>query len=533
MERNVDMLKKYSDFMDEINEEELYKGLLAYGMFSEKLPPIFTAVSFYNYCINNKITFTVSKSGCKNISYEIIKNTGKIRKFNIPNPMAYYKLCNILRENWGKIKKHFHEKTDCEKYKVSRIHIRKIEDDNIDINQSEYIMPYFTESDVNVTNNKNALFNMGYKSYKVDGSPEDDNIFDCKYVVKTDISSCFPSIYTHSLPWALATKCVAKNTKGDNNCWYNKIDNSVQKLNYNETHGIMIGPHTSNLLSEIILTSVDYNLSKKWKYIRNIDDYICFVKDRESANKFIIELTKELNEYSLQLNSNKTKILNMSEAISNDWVNKIIFFNVAYLEKYNKVNYKQIKAYFDFVFVLMKDNDNNIAILNYAIKVLSRKNMTENGKRMFLNRCIAMTIEYPYLVTILDEIVFERVCTSKEKIREFADCFYSNEFITQNYIGCVYAIYYSLKYGFKLKSISVDKILATDNCLLKLMGMLYFKSDKTEYKKFKKDARMLYESNKIDENWIYVYETLNIDILTGDWKKLKEKKISFLKIPHV
>ena len=44
------MEKKYTDFMDEISSDELYEGLLAYGLFAEKLPPLFTSVSFFHYC---------------------------------------------------------------------------------------------------------------------------------------------------------------------------------------------------------------------------------------------------------------------------------------------------------------------------------------------------------------------------------------------------------------------------------------------------------------------------------------------------
>ena len=50
-------MKSYYDYIDEITEDELYKGLLGYGLFAEKLPPIFTSESFYNYCISNNPTF--------------------------------------------------------------------------------------------------------------------------------------------------------------------------------------------------------------------------------------------------------------------------------------------------------------------------------------------------------------------------------------------------------------------------------------------------------------------------------------------
>ena len=39
--------RNYTDCLNEINSKELFEGLLGYGFFSEKLPPIFSAVKFY------------------------------------------------------------------------------------------------------------------------------------------------------------------------------------------------------------------------------------------------------------------------------------------------------------------------------------------------------------------------------------------------------------------------------------------------------------------------------------------------------
>lgn len=43
-------LKTYYGFMSEIKADELYDKLVSYGMFSEKLPPIFAGDLFLNYC---------------------------------------------------------------------------------------------------------------------------------------------------------------------------------------------------------------------------------------------------------------------------------------------------------------------------------------------------------------------------------------------------------------------------------------------------------------------------------------------------
>ena len=51
------MEKKYTEFMDEISSDELYEGLLVYGLFAEKLPPVFTAVPFFDYCKARSVPF--------------------------------------------------------------------------------------------------------------------------------------------------------------------------------------------------------------------------------------------------------------------------------------------------------------------------------------------------------------------------------------------------------------------------------------------------------------------------------------------
>jgi len=47
------MEKKYTEYLDEITADELYEGLLGYGMFANRLPPVFTSVPFFDYCQAN------------------------------------------------------------------------------------------------------------------------------------------------------------------------------------------------------------------------------------------------------------------------------------------------------------------------------------------------------------------------------------------------------------------------------------------------------------------------------------------------
>ena len=44
------MPKTYDEFMKDISADELYDRMIQYGMFAEKLPPVFDGASFLAYC---------------------------------------------------------------------------------------------------------------------------------------------------------------------------------------------------------------------------------------------------------------------------------------------------------------------------------------------------------------------------------------------------------------------------------------------------------------------------------------------------
>ena len=138
--------KCYHEFTDEITPDEVYEGLLAYGLFTEKLPPIFTSEEFFKYCKTKKNPAD-KVTDC--ILYESMRNNNVPRQLAIPDPFSYRRLCEYIREYWPKIQEHIKHCTEDQKYKVSRIHIRKKEGEK-------------------------SLFSMNYKNWKIDGTPEPD-----------------------------------------------------------------------------------------------------------------------------------------------------------------------------------------------------------------------------------------------------------------------------------------------------------------------------------------------------------------------
>ena len=494
------MTKTYSDFMNELTPEDIYQGLLAHGLFCEKLPPVFTAAPFFNYC--ETLTVPFEDKPKRYISFESMRNVNVPRQFGIPNPMAYQRLCRCLADNWAALQTHFYDKTQEQKYKVSRIHIRKLS---------------ATQS----------LFEMSYTNWKIDGSPEPDLLIGKRYLVKADIATCFPSIYTHSLPWALVGKEQSKSNRGRNQ-WYNCIDYSSQQIKDGETHGLLIGPHASNLLSEIILTSIDYALTQQgWEYVRNIDDYSCYVSTHEQGQKFLIELNKQLRDYDLLLNHKKTEILELPMASVEQWVRQINAFNT--IQNGKAMNYVEVRSYIDSAIELMQCNKGNAAILNYAIKVLKHRKLTENAKSYCVKTFLHLGLIYPYLVPLLEENVFLPFNVEKAAIEEFTQILFDDSMRLRNFEGVYYAIYYAIKRDFRLRALTAEIAIDTHDCLILLFSYKYFEkhADIESIRKLKAHAKAL-KAADFDSFWLFTYEVLPKSELTGAWKPMKDYGVSFI-----
>lgn len=135
-------------------------------------------------------------------------------------------------------------------------------------------------------------------------------------VVTTDIADCYPSIYTHSLSWALHGNIIAKSKKNDNQLLGNVIDKKIQNMQNGQTNGIPQGPIIMDFLAELILAYADcilYNclrrnkeLKSSFKILRYRDDYKIFVNSKFDGELIIKELSKILLKLNLKLNSSKT-----------------------------------------------------------------------------------------------------------------------------------------------------------------------------------------------------------------------------------
>ena len=499
------MLKTYSDFMNEITSDELYNRLIQYGLFSEKLPPIFDCSSFLSYCKKaGRPAFP--QQWYPYAVFESMRNINIPRPIGIPAPMAHERLCSCLKDNWNELQTHFNTTTGKNTHIISRIHIRKMK-----------------ETD--------SLFKMNYSNWETDGTPEPDISLGKKYLVKADISKCFPSIYSHAIPWSVVTKGVAKKNVNDKSKWYNLLDLETRNSTNGETHGILIGPHTSNILSELILCVIDKTLSEKWEYVRNIDDYSCYVDSKDAADEFLIQLNACLREYGLSLNHKKTVISELPVAAVEKWTHQIQDKTV-YLEKFHPyVDYREAQSVLDFCIDLMSKNKENASILFYGIKLLQGHTLTNNAKVYVAKTVTSLALNYPYIVPLLDEFVYEPYEVSKNDIKAYVNRIYKTYLAKDYFEAASYALYMATKHDFIIDDFDVVVILSKNDCILSLCALIYCRHFKlrTSIDKMKKHAKLLKLNGDFISQWPFTYECLTVGLVDNSWKELKKDNVSFLK----
>ena len=325
-----------------------FVGLVDYGLFSEKLPPCFTSEGLSNHVPTplqailtetdpKKLWKLLAKATHDYIRHDVLRDSNVPRQHGIPHPESYLAQCLAIQRSWAKIKRH------CAKPPIpaSRIFVRKMV-------------------------GTGRVFRMNYKGSERSSNTETDleSMTGAAYTAHADVSTCFPSIYTHSVPWALHGVPQAKKdrrglTEG------NLIDKAIQCTHDGQTNGLLIGPHASNVVAEIILTKVDQAiLDKGYGNLRRyIDDYTFCAKTQEEANGFLRDLALELRKYELSLNPRKTQVLQTPLPLDDEWVRELNNYRLSSLR--GSVGIGPPRALLDLALKLAQDVD-TYRVLNHC-----------------------------------------------------------------------------------------------------------------------------------------------------------------------
>ncbi|MCD4827105.1 MAG: RNA-directed DNA polymerase [Acholeplasmataceae bacterium] len=199
-----------------------------------------------------------------------------------------------------------------------------------------------------------------------------------KYLLKTDLQDCFNSIYTHSVSWSYTgDKDIAKE-KTSHNSFDKMFDTLMQKSNYKETNGILIGSNLSRIFAEIIFCKIDYSIikelknenlkeNKDFKYYRYIDDIFVFSNDRTELELIRKCIERNFESFNLRINMSKTYIDQRPFSFNRNWYfeSKEI---ISSLESFNTNERLTLDSLIEG-----KDELKNIFVIDYKLMFLMIK----------------------------------------------------------------------------------------------------------------------------------------------------------------
>lgn len=268
-------------------QNQFFPNVKAVG---EELPDLFVSKSFSEACARELATLNRSHHSASWIELRARRFDGLVRRLGVPHPVPYARLALHISAHWSDVA-------------------------SLLASTHSQIKPRFHED--------GRMVQMDYETSESSLSRETRLAQGRRFLVKADVSNCFPSIYSHAIDWAARGKNIAKADRSGKS-WQGKLDTLVRNCHDGETKGVMIGPAVSNLLAEIVLQRVDAELAAAgYDFIRYVDDYTSYCIDRSEAEQFVVKLQRELATYRLDLNTRKTRIADLSDHVGDPWMAEV------------------------------------------------------------------------------------------------------------------------------------------------------------------------------------------------------------------
>lgn len=345
-----------------LKQPDIYRWLIRHGYYPESfiLPPCFEvtkAPSKYKlYFKIVKKKFSPTRSDC--ISVHFPKSELTDRTFGIIEPKIHNDISYHMARNWKSILKALFPKKSI-------------------VTSYSFPLPIDSKKPGRL-----SCLRSGRMIYEYIGMVDDDVAsmsYRYTHIVKADIKSFYPSIYTHSIAWAIHGKKYIRKPKNMYNASLlgNRLDKLFQNANDGCTNGIPIGPVVSDLIAEIIAAAVDTVLSKQLKsaniecdIVRFKDDYRVLVKSEGDGKTVIKFLQGALKEYNLELSDEKTHISMLPDGLFRKWVS---MYHAAHPTKRKMYSWKQFRELYLSVIQIDADCPNTGVIDRFLADIIDEK----------------------------------------------------------------------------------------------------------------------------------------------------------------
>lgn len=389
----------------EMNEKELKRYLLKpssyctfnlpkYFDFSDVLKQADKILKHNSEDLNKVISEKENKEIIMtDINYNLVMNKDGLydwRPLSLIHPVAYVGLVDKIKTEWKVIVKRFDDFQKDSKIKCISI---PVESTNSHSDKAETILNWWENLE-----QASIAYSLEYM-----------------YCIKTDITNCYGSIYTHTISWAIYGKEKAKKKKKKGS-----IDRCIQSIQNGQTNGIPQGSVVFDIIAEIILGYADELLSKEikldveldkedFKIIRYRDDYRIFSNKKEVSEKILRKLSDVLADLNMHFNSKKTKM--MDDVIINsvkddklDWTITDSSLKTLPINKDDSVIYHlSLQKHLLQIYKFQKKHPNSgslIKALNSFMDRIQRAKKLPNDYRQILGILINIVVSSPKTVPI-------------------------------------------------------------------------------------------------------------------------------------
>ncbi|KEZ94453.1 RNA-directed DNA polymerase [Nonlabens ulvanivorans] len=464
------------------------KELLKLGYFPKELPPPFESKTFSDKIDTIKTSWSsVSSSFPRRerlkysdsnwVVFSIPKVQLSRRIINIPNPLHQSKLTSTIADRWTEIDNIFKKST---------------------ISSSSPIK--------DPKNNRALISKHSFSEFKRRRSNES---FANLYEVRTDVSRFYGTIYTHSIPWLVHTKPIAKAHRTDMTMLGNALDKDLRNLNSGQTVGIPIGPDTSLVIAEIITCLMDEQIQSKLKNVKSyrfIDDYYLYCDsyaDAEKAFKFIQSL---LTEYQLDINEEKTKISKAPFAFDSKWSIELGSFT---FRKRANSQLTDIERFVSLSLIHSSENPKD-SVLLFSIQVLKYLQLFDENWDTYESLILKIGITEPRTLPVVTEILASNISRiSKRKIKNIIEKLIDIHLPKGHNYEVSWALWMCVEFNIKLKNKMAERIFASNDYVSMLIAM-DLKSRGLINSTVSTDGLLteLTEESLMNENWLFTYESI-------------------------
>lgn len=455
------------------------KVLLERGYFPVQLPPCFTTAQFAK--AHQKFDAAWSPHQLPRMQperFSVARSSYNRRVTSILNPVGYFFLCKHLATHWKSIQNHYSRS----RFSYSR---PKIERGLRAIRINRF-------SDVH---DHKLVQAAGYR-----------------YALITDISRFFPTIYTHSIPWALHGKQVAKTNRQKTAAFFgNILDASSMSVQDFQTMGLPIGPDSSHVIAEIIGTAIDRELRTAFgawpSGFRYVDDFYLFFNERADAEKALAVVSRVVASFELEINASKTRIIETNELIEESWKYKIKGANLADAHAAQR---NDIHKFFENLIALEKAYRDE-SVVKYGLKIASSSIIKRQNWKVFEAYLLHCGFAYPNalqtIASLLATYAKYDYPLDKQAVQRFCNATVLTHAPSDHHSEVAWALWIMVELGLGLEARAVDALgqVSSSACVLLALSLLRSSSGAASISA----ARLAAHSTRdalYDAGWLLAYE---------------------------